>query len=179
MLNFAYGSNLLAERLLARVPQARFVGVGKIPGWRFALNIRSEDGSAKANAIHTARPSDVLHGVLYELDAAGKLTLDRYEDVGGSYRLAHAIAETEAGPREVYLYVGSGSSLVEGLPPYDWYLGFILAGARQRGLPGVFIEGLLSVSSVRDADSARSAKNKSLVPPDLIAGMRPPVVSPG
>lgn len=177
MLNFAYGSNLLSERLLARVPQARFVGIGWLPGWRFALNIRSEDGSAKANAIHTARPSDVLHGALYELDDAGKLTLDRYEDVGGSYRLAHAIAETAAGPSEVYLYVGSGSSLVEGLSPYDWYLGFILAGARQRGLPGDFIEELLSVSTVRDADPVRSAKNKALVPPELSAGMHPPVAS--
>lgn len=179
MLNFAYGSNMLLERLHARVPQARLVSNGQLTGWRFALNIRSEDGSAKATAIHTGQPQDVLHGVIYELDEAGKRILDRYEDVGGSYRIEHATAETNASQREVYLYIGNESRIAEGLEPYDWYLGFILAGARQRGLPGAFIEDLLSVSSVCDADPVRSAKNKALVPSDLIAGMRPPVVSPG
>jgi len=167
MLNFAYGSNLLAERLLARVPQARFVGAGWLPGWRFALNVRSEDGSAKANAVHTARSSDVLHGALYELDDTGKLTLDRFEDVGGSYQLAHATAGTAAGPREVYLYVGGGSSLVEGLPPYDWYHGFIRAGARQRGLPADFIQWLESIRTTQDADATRAAANWRLIPPEL------------
>lgn len=165
MLNFAYGSNLLEERLLARVPQARFVGVGKIIGWRFALNIRSEDGSAKANGIHTNRPEDVLHGALYELDDAGKAVLDRFEDVGGAYRIEHATAGTAAGPREVYLYAGNVSRFVENLPPYDWYLGFILAGARQRGLPADFIKRLEAVRAIPDPDARRAATNWNLIPP--------------
>jgi gamma-glutamylcyclotransferase len=179
MLNLAYGSNLLAERLLARVPQARFVGVGRISGWQFALNVHSEDGSAKANAIRTGRPEDVLHGALYELDEAGKAVLDGYEDVGGAYRIEHAVAETDAGTREVYLYVGDERRFVERLPPYDWYLGFILAGARQRGLPGDFINALHSLDSARDPDSARSDRNRALIPPALIEGLRPPTGLPG
>lgn len=167
MLNFAYGSNLLEERLLARVPQARFVGVGKIIGWRIALNIRSEDGSAKANAIHTGRPEDVLHGALYELDGAGKAVLDRFEDVGGAYRIEDATAETASGAREVYLYAGNARRFVENLPPYDWYLGFILAGARQRGLPAEFIERLEAVRAIPDPDARRAATNWNLIPPHL------------
>jgi gamma-glutamylcyclotransferase len=164
MLNFAYGSNLLEERLLARVPQARLVGVGWLPGWRFALNIRSEDGSAKANAIHTGRPEDVLHGALYELDAAGKAVLDRFEDVGGAYRIEDATAGTATGSREVYLYVGNQSRFVENLPPYDWYLGFILAGARQRGLPVEFVRQLGITPPRSDTDLARAAANWAVIP---------------
>ncbi len=165
MLNFAYGSNLLEERLLARVPQARFVGIGWLIGWRFALNIRSTDGSAKANAIYTGRPEEVLHGALYELDGAGKAVLDRFEDVGGAYRIEQATAETASGAREVYLYVGNASRFVENLPPYDWYLGFILAGARQRGLPAEFIERLEAVRALPDPDVRRAATNWNLIPP--------------
>jgi gamma-glutamylcyclotransferase len=167
MLNFAYGSNLLAERLLARVPQARFVGICWLIGWRFALNIRSEDGSAKANAIHTGRLEDVLHGALYELDDAGKAVLDRFEDVGGSYRIEDATAETAGGPREVHLYAGNASRFVENLPPYDWYLGFILAGARQRGLPVEFIKWLEAVRVIPDPDARRAATNWNLIPQHL------------
>jgi len=164
MLNFAYGSNLLAERLLARVPQARFVCVGHIPGWRFALNIRSTDGSAKANAFHTGRAEDILYGALYELDEAGKAVLDRYEEVGDAYRIEHARAETATGPRQVYLYAGNEHRFVENLPPYDWYLGFILAGARQRGLPAEFIQSLALIRAAPDADATRAAANWKLVP---------------
>jgi gamma-glutamylcyclotransferase len=165
MLNFAYGSNLLAERLLARVPKARFVGVGKITNWRFALNIHSTDGSAKANAIYTGRLEDVLQGALYELDEAGKAVLDRFEDVGGAYRIEQATAETAGGPREVYLYAGNPSRFVENQPPYDWYLGFILAGARQRGLPAEFIKRLEAVRAIPDPDARRAATNWNLIPP--------------
>lgn len=167
MLNFAYGSNLLEERLLARVPQARFVGIGWLIGWRFALNIRSTDGSAKANAIYTGRPEEVLHGALYELDGAGKAMLDRFEDVGGAYRIEDATAETAGGPREVYFYVGNASRFVENLPPYDWYLGFILAGARQRGLPAELIKRLEAVRAIPDPDARRAATNWNLIPPHL------------
>ena len=167
MLNFAYGSNLLHERLHARVPQARFVSIGHIPGWRFALNIRSGDGSAKATAMHTGQPEDVLHGVIYELDAAGKATLDGYEDVGGAYRIEHATAEANAGPREVYLYVGNESRTVEGLAPYDWYLGFIIAGARQRGLPQSFTDELAAIQPMPDLNAERSRTNWLVIPEAL------------
>lgn len=163
MLNFAYGSNLLAERLLARVPQARFVGVGWVPGWRFAMNVRSTDGSAKANAIHTGRDEDVLHGALYELDETGKAVLDGFEDVGGAYRIEIVTAQTKAGPREAYLYTGNQDRFVEGMPPYDWYLGFILAGARQRELPAKFIHSLETILTRSDSNADRSAANWRLI----------------
>ena len=167
MLNFAYGSNLLIERLQARVPQARFVTTGRLPGWRFAFNVRSRDGSAKANALRSGKHDDCLHGVIYELDETGKATLDGYEDVGGAYRIEHATALTERGPLEVYLYTGNESYYVEGLAPYNWYLGFILAGARQHGLPEQFIASLQSVASKGDPDSERSTGNGKVIPPAL------------
>ena len=167
MLNFAYGSNLLMERLQARVPQARFVTTGRLQGWRFAFNVRSQDGSAKANALRSDQPGDLLSGVIYELDEAGKATLDRYEDVGGAYRIEHANALTKHGLMEVYLYTGSETHYVEGLAPYDWYLGFILAGAMQHQLPETFITKLRSATAKNDPDHARATENWKLIPPAL------------
>jgi gamma-glutamylcyclotransferase (GGCT)/AIG2-like uncharacterized protein YtfP len=164
MLNFAYGSNLLIERLQARVAQARFIATGRLPGWRFAFNVRSRDGSAKANALRTGQPNDWLHGVIYELDETGKATLDGYEDVGGAYRVECATVTTDRGPLDAYLYAGNDSHYVEGLAPYDWYLGFIIAGARQHCLPDQFIARLRSVATKRDPDSARAADNWKVIP---------------
>jgi hypothetical protein len=67
----------------------------------------------------------------------------------------------------VYLYAGNEHRFVENLPPYDWYLGFILAGARQRGLPAEFIQSLELIRAVPDADATRSAANWRLIPPEL------------
>ncbi len=167
MLNFAYGSNLLAERLHARVPGARFVCSGSVSGWRFVMNIGSTDGSAKANALQTGRPEDRLQGALYELDPAGKAVLDRHEDVGGAYRIEHVTAETDTGPRKVYLYAGNEDRFVHNLAPYDWYLQFIIAGARQRKLSTSFLDYLESLPALPDADSTRSNANWLLIPPSL------------
>lgn len=164
MLYFAYGSNLLTQRLLARVPQAKFEGAGKLVGWRFAMNVRSSDGSAKANAIKTSSNQDTLHGVLYELDAAAKTVLDGFEDVGGAYRVEQATADTGNGRRDVFLYVGEKGRLAEGLAPYDWYRGLILAGARQHSLPTQFTAMLEKLPTAIDPDSVRAAANWKLIP---------------
>lgn len=167
MLYFAYGSNLLTHRLIARVPHAKFVATGKMPGWRFAFNLRSFDGSAKANAIKTGSSQDILYGAIYELDDAGKALLDQFEDLGGAYGIEHVIADTERGRSEVFLYVGRPDRLAESLPPYDWYLALILAGARQHNLPIDFVRKLETFQPLQDHDSDRVTVNRNLIPAHL------------
>ncbi len=47
---FAYGSNLCQRRMVARVPSARVVGVGRLSGHILRFHKRSTDGSAKATS---------------------------------------------------------------------------------------------------------------------------------
>lgn len=53
VLYFAYGSNMLSERLCSRVPSARVSGRVLLEGWRFAFNKCSKDSSAKANLLES------------------------------------------------------------------------------------------------------------------------------
>ena len=55
---FAYGSDLLAERLVARCPSARPLGVVSVSGWRLAFQSKAFDGSGKATLI-AGEASDV------------------------------------------------------------------------------------------------------------------------
>ncbi|MBI1177595.1 gamma-glutamylcyclotransferase [bacterium] len=167
MRYFAYGSNLLTARLAARVPHAKFIHGGHIAGWRFAFNLRSTDGSAKANAINTNSPQDALHGAIYELDELGKSLLDQFEDLGGAYQIAAETAETEHGHDNVFLYVGNPIRLAQGLPPYDWYLALILAGAREHDLPADLVQMLQTCPTIPDPDSNRATINWNLIPAHL------------
>lgn len=51
---FAYGSNMLTERLIARTPSARPVGTSLLPGHRLTFHKRGRDGSGKCDAFETA-----------------------------------------------------------------------------------------------------------------------------
>lgn len=48
MKYFAYGSNMLTERLRARCPSAHPIGTGIAMGFRLNFSKRGEDGSGKA-----------------------------------------------------------------------------------------------------------------------------------
>jgi gamma-glutamylcyclotransferase len=46
----------------------------------------------------------------------------------------------------------------EGLVPYGWYKGLVVAGARQNGLPEAYIERLARAASKQDQKDARPHK---------------------
>ncbi len=74
MLYLTYGSNMSKQRILRRIPSARFVGTGYLDGWRVDFNKRSSDGSGKANLIE-AKGSEA-GGVVYELEPEDLQRLD-------------------------------------------------------------------------------------------------------
>lgn len=76
MLYFAYGSNLSQPRMLARLPQAVYLGVARLTGYQFQLNKRGADNSAKANIIMSDDPDASVYGVLYLMGDDEKLLLD-------------------------------------------------------------------------------------------------------
>lgn len=135
---FAYGSNMLRERLVARVSTAKAVAVGVVRDYQLDFAKVSVDGSGKGDMVAT--PGGEVWGVLYEFDASQKADLDRHE--GPHYQAQEVLVSTPSGDEPAWAYMAEPRRRDPSKVPYDWYLALIIAGARQGGLPQVYIQAL-------------------------------------
>jgi len=151
---FAYGSNMLVERITAptRVPTAVQKGIARLDGYRLTfgkLSIRSNGGrSGKGDIVE--QPDGAVYGVLYEVPDFE--ALDRVEGVAsGDYRRVMVrVNSVELGEVEAAVYVADRTA--DSLLPYHWYKGLVLAGAEQHGLPEEYVNHYIrSISSIPDA----------------------------
>ncbi|HKJ23930.1 MAG TPA: gamma-glutamylcyclotransferase family protein [Myxococcota bacterium] len=140
-LVFAYGSNMHAERMRSRVPEAVARGRARLAGHRLVFDKRGRDGSAKANLVPD--PAATVWGVVWEIAVAELVSLDPYE---GGYERVRLAAETDDGSSlEVEVYVSERRS--EDRVPFDWYLEHVLRGARAHGLPEDYVAWLEAVTA--------------------------------
>lgn len=134
-LYFAYGSNMASARLGARVPSARAIGAARLAGFAWRCNKRGVDGTAKANLERSAGAE--TWGVLYELEGEAFDVLDRLE--GGYERIA---VEVECTGERLRAHTYASSLSSEDDAPAAWYLGLVVAGAREHALPDAWIATL-------------------------------------
>lgn len=160
MFYFAYGSNMCSARLLERVPSARRAATGKIKGYKLAFHKRSGDGSAKAGALLTTDETDVVWGVLFELDPAEKGALDSAEGLHYGYDEKRVAVETGAGEVSAVMYYAT--DIDPELLPYSWYVLYAVAGAREHGLPEAYIEAIERVPQAEDQDRKRDARERAI-----------------
>ncbi len=106
---FAFGSNMLLERIKKRVPSARALGVATLGGYALCFNKLSKDGSSKANIVPSADPRAVVYGVLYRLDDDDRPRLDKAEGLGDGYQIRRVRVRREgAGAEEdAFTYVAA------------------------------------------------------------------------
>lgn len=133
---FAYGSNLSSRRLCSRVPGAVPLGPAVLQGHRRVFDKPSRDGSGKAGCVATGNARDRVHGGLVRIPRLALADLDRAEGADGpdpGYRRAGVVVATGAGPVPAFTYLALRRR--PGLRPYPWYLGHLLVGAREFGLP--------------------------------------------
>lgn len=126
---FAYGSNMLNERMRSRdrIPNARPLGVAKLTGYKFVCDKRSQkDGSGKGN-IHKSE-SGLVWGVVFEMPDESLAELDKIEN---GYERFTVQVELDGRITSVETYMST--DLTEA-PPTAEYKGYIIAGARQHGL---------------------------------------------
>lgn len=161
MYYFAYGSNMLRPRLAERVGAVAVAGVGTVSGHQLRFHKRSHDGSAKCNLYYTGRGFDETLGVVYDLRADQRTRLDRHEGHGYCTRSVHVTL----GHRTVraVTYVATADFLDEELRPYDWYLAFVITGARQHGLDSRYVDAIATVAPEPDRVPARAALNARLL----------------
>ena len=160
-LNYlAYGSNLHLSRMQRRVPSARTLGRVALQGWRLRFHKRGADGSGKCNVIHTRKPADCVHAVVYRIAAREKGLLDGVEGVGRGYEVQRLQLVPHG---DVFLYVAAASHIDESLQPFAWYQAYVVEGARYHGLPRDYIERLGSAAAVSDPDARRRRDNVRLL----------------
>lgn len=134
-LYFAYGSNMLSERLVQRCPSARPIGPARVDGFELTFDKASTDGSGKAMLAADERDLACTPGVLFEIALADLGSLDRAEGAGQGYDRTDSFCVTLSETSEVLTASTYLATRVEkGLKPYDWYLALVVAGARQHAL---------------------------------------------
>jgi gamma-glutamylcyclotransferase len=138
VLLFAYGSNMAAEEMVSFAPDARFVGPARLPGFRLELRRRSiRWGGGAADIVES--DGDEVWGVAYELADAG--LLDGKEGAGFAYRRRDLQVELHG-----LMHAAVGYEVIdkepEEVPPTPEYAALLLRGARERGLPQIWLRQL-------------------------------------
>lgn len=161
---FAYGSNMLEERLRQRCPSARAVAAARLEGWALSLHKRSKDGSGKATITPSREPHTSVFGVLYEMDNGDLEPLDRAEGHGRGYnRASIKVAIVSSGEAVMAItYLADEGACDPSLSPYDWYLKLIFAGAKAHALPDAYIEQLSGIQAKADPVQTRESRRQAL-----------------
>lgn len=159
-LYFAYGSNMLSSRLIARCPSARVIGTASAANHALEFSKKSKDGSGKATlvsqktAIHTP-------GVLFEIDAGERNALDKFEGAGKGYdRINEFSVTTSEETVNATTYLASATQ--NDLLPFDWYLAVVIAGALEHELGDDHHNLLRANAHVIDVDMTRKTRTAAL-----------------
>ena len=159
---FAYGSNMLTTRLQERCSSARALGTAELRGYALRWHKRSRtDGSGKCDVVESAAAGAVVFGVLYEIALHEKRALDVAEGLGHGYEAKSVGVVFEGTKRAPLLYYAT--DIEPSLRPYAWYKAFVVAGAREHGLPAKYIDRLEATEATEDPDRERDARNRKIL----------------
>lgn len=160
-ITFAYGSNMLTARLRERCPSARPLGMAELTGYELQWHKRSNDGSGKGDIVRTDGEGASVFGVLYEIAVDEKRALDRAKGLGYGYGETEIEVRRGADRLTVKAYVATDTDPT--LKPYTWYRALVVAGAKEHGLPAVYVARLEAVSANQDPDQTRHDMNMALI----------------
>lgn len=158
---FAYGSNMLSHRLMARCDSARLTTVASASGYKIGFSKPSIDKSGKATLIHTGIDTDVAIGAVFEIAADQADALDAAE--GPGYVVHNPFDVTcnrtsEVIPARTYIADKHENNLV----PYDWYLALVLAGIAEHELDDEYQAIFRAIRYSEDADLDRRSRRDAL-----------------
>lgn len=157
----AYGSNMLLRRIELRLGACEAVGVASLAGYALRFHKRGRDGSGKCDAFRTGDPADTLYGVVYALSEAQRSRLDELE--GPGYGSRDVRVRIPSGELTAYAYVARPGHVDAELLPFEWYKSIVVAGARDHGLPGHYVETITTVSALTDPDSERHSMHVEIL----------------
>lgn len=167
---FAYGSNMLTERLARRMAGAMSLGRASISGWGVAFRKRSVDGSGKCDLARAARGS-VVHGVLFELPEEERARLDEAE--GEGYESDWIEVKHREATVRAMTYLARDTFHDASLFPYGWYHRLVVAGAQQHGLPEEHVAALQETAWREDREPGRASRLEAL---EVLRGLKQPAL---
>lgn len=150
MLYFAYGSNMLHERMMKRVPSAKPLGVYLLQEHDLRFHKVSKDGSGKADAFYTGRLDNFVFGVLYWISRQDKLALDAFEGRPNHYQMKWVDVLGRSSGKKVRAFTYCAVIIDETYVPYESYKNMVLVGARQHSLPNYYIDFIDSFEAKKD-----------------------------
>lgn len=154
---------MYSPRMRSRVSTATPVTVGYVRQRKLVFHKRSEDGSAKADAVLTDSPTDLVRGVVYRLHGRQKPLLDQHEFLGVGYDEEMVEVVHENGVIQAWMYVARPDAIDASLLPYSWYHDFIILGACEHRLPERYIDYVRTFNTLDDPDAVRHSANRRLV----------------
>ncbi|BBB90155.1 MAG TPA: gamma-glutamylcyclotransferase [Methylomusa anaerophila] len=143
-LYFAYGSNLNPAQMRQRCPRHRVVGIARLPGYRLGFYGHSTKWDGGVETI-IPQPQSEVWGVLYQLDAFEWRQLDSYQDAkdngrGEYFHFPVEVMDEEQSVRTAITY--KKDMLDKAERPSTEYLGIIVQGAQEHGLPANYVAEL-------------------------------------
>jgi len=171
---FAYGSNLTASRLIARVGALEDLGRATLTGYRLRFSKNGRDGSSKCDLVNTGETGDVAEGVVYRLPQKAKPLLDRFEGVGKGYRVANvdvSPSTTSTHKSDLknnklvscFVYLAVPPFAEDSLLPYGWYHDFVLEGGRAHEFSSAWLAWVRDHPHQSDADVERCRRNLEIL----------------
>lgn len=159
---FCYGSNMSSKRLKLRCPNAQYVCVAILSGYKFTFNKKSNlrVGSGKGNIISTQHKNDLVYGIVFEVPKSEENALDEAEgwkeDDSGGYNKETIYVNCNDELIEVFVYIATKQEFIEdGEKPFDWYKNHCVKGAEEFKLPDSYIEYLKSFTTKTDTNKMR------------------------
>ncbi|KAI4890659.1 hypothetical protein NFI96_024945 [Prochilodus magdalenae] len=147
-LYFAYGSNLLKERLQLKNPSARVHCVARLQDYKLVFGNHKGLASDRWHggvATIERSPGDEVWGVVWKMNMADLESLDRQENVKlGAYSPVEVSVWTRGQELSCRTYIMNSCVYA---PPSPQYLKVIVMGAEQNGLPKEYQEKLKAVET--------------------------------
>ena len=133
MLHFAYGSNMHRAVMRKHAPGAVALGAARLDGYRFII---TADGYASV-APH---PRACVHGLLWQLTARDRVTLDLWENIATGLYRAEMLPIAAAGKRcRALVYVARVRPRGVARPGY---MEIVVQAARAWDLPADYVASL-------------------------------------
>jgi gamma-glutamylcyclotransferase len=146
---FAYASNMAPNVITRLCARHRYLGVAHLADHRLAFTRRSmQTQTGVADIVQAA--GEMVWGVLYRIDGNELSAIDRKEGYDWAYTRVMLPVRLEGGPERAAVTYTVRSKEPTEIPPSRQYLGLVIAAARERGLPGEYIEQIEAISVADD-----------------------------
>ena len=108
------------------------------------------------------RENSVVHGVLFRIDEAERIDLDKAEGLGHGYELCVASIVCAQQRFSAFFYIAQEGYHTEA-KPYEWYMNFARAGAYEHQLPQYYQDRLAGWTCRIDCDATRRKRNQEII----------------